>query len=250
MPKPTSPALRPVQSLDVDTAYTFCTPPTTNSLPSFDLSPTQPLPSKTRSYAPRPSPSSEPPRSKRASFWRLISGKRLPRREKKTKPEQAPTPDQPSRKAKPWKYDSFKLMRRASLKNVSAYPATLVTQAVEEKTESAPSSPLHQKKRQRRARPSNRASFSGFSVEAVGSRTRGESLSFSRLVPPRSRLSYYTGDNREASSFAGYRPHRVLVTAEGSSVSSSSDRDEDAFFCVPDTNIYLSKRQLRAMQYK
>eukprot|EP00178_Gracilaria_changii_P003275 TRINITY_DN147_c0_g3_i1.p2 TRINITY_DN147_c0_g3~~TRINITY_DN147_c0_g3_i1.p2 ORF type:complete len:468 (-),score=70.43 TRINITY_DN147_c0_g3_i1:8979-10382(-) len=249
MSKPTSPTLRYVQSIDVETPYTFCTPPTSTSLPSFELHPTQPHPSKIRSHTPRPSPA-EQPRSKRASFWRLISGKRSSRREKKPKQEQTPAPEQPPRKAKPWKCDSLKLMRRTSLRSVSAYPATLANHAVAEETKSNTSNFLYQRRRQRRGRPSNRASFSGFSGENMENRTRGESLSFSRLAqPPRTRFAYYAEDKREASSFAGYRA-RILVPAEGSSVSSSSDRDEDAFFCVPDSNIYLTKRQLRALQYK
>lgn len=66
---------------------------------------------------------------------------------------------------------------------------------------------------------------------------------------PRDRIAYYTEDKREASSFAGYRG-RIFFTNEGSSVSSSSDREEDAVHVVPDSNIYLTRRQLRTMRYK
>eukprot|EP00737_Agarophyton_chilense_P001103 gb/GEZJ01001224.1/.p1 GENE.gb/GEZJ01001224.1/~~gb/GEZJ01001224.1/.p1 ORF type:complete len:529 (+),score=40.48 gb/GEZJ01001224.1/:5804-7390(+) len=248
--KPTSPLLHPVRSLDVDTSYTFCTPPTSNSLPSFDLDHKHAYPANTRSPTPRHKPASEPHRSKRASFWKLISGRRRSRREKKFSQEPLPTAEQPPRKARPWKYDSFKLKRRSSLRNVSAYPATLANHSVPDQTKSLPSSPLYQRARQRRPRACTRASFSGFSAEDLGSSTRGESSSLSCLVhPPRARLAYYAEDKREPSSFAGYRP-RVFVTAEGSSVSSSSDREEDGFFGIPDSNSYLSRRQPRSMQCK
>lgn len=49
---------------------------------------------------------------------------------------------------------------------------------------------------------------------------------------------------KEATSFGGYR--RIVKFGEGSSVSSCEDRDEEA----EANHLYLSRRQLRAMQYK
>eukprot|EP00177_Eucheuma_denticulatum_P001170 GFKZ01002112.1.p1 GENE.GFKZ01002112.1~~GFKZ01002112.1.p1 ORF type:complete len:344 (+),score=53.71 GFKZ01002112.1:26-1033(+) len=51
------------------------------------------------------------------------------------------------------------------------------------------------------------------------------------------------GAEREASSFGGYR--RVMKVGEGSSVSSCEERDEEG----EDGHLYLSRRQMRAMQY-
>lgn len=65
--------------------------------------------------------------------------------------------------------------------------------------------------------------------------------------PQRERVSF-ADVKREANSFAAYRG-RLFFTAEGSSVSSSEDRDEDG--AAPESgHLYLSRRQLRAMQYK
>lgn len=67
-------------------------------------------------------------------------------------------------------------------------------------------------------------------------------LSVSPNRKERDRAGVY--GEKEATSFGGYR--RIVKFGEGSSVSSCEERDEEADI----NHLYLSRRQLRAMQYK
>lgn len=85
--------------------------------------------------------------------------------------------------------------------------------------------------------------------EPIVKPTISETASFGALSHARTWRPVVYPDSTEPHSFAGFRG-RFVFGAEGSSVSSCSDREEDALNQGDAPHLYLSRRQLRAMQIK
>lgn len=86
-------------------------------------------------------------------------------------------------------------------------------------------------------------------TEPIVKPTIGETASFGTLTHTRTWRPVNYPDSTEPHSFAGFRG-RFVFAAEGSSVSSCSDREEENYNHGDMSHLYLSRRQLRAMQIK
>lgn len=233
-----SPFINPFQSTDVEPPYTLCTATPSTSTPSFEFDFTHPK-KFSNANNPKPKPDPPTPRTRRASLWNLFTSKRSHRKRPNQHHDASHQASQEPHHQL-IRLKSLKLMRRSSLRTPSAYPTSRACQAASREASAATAPSSGQKRRSSRSRCNRRSSAAA--SNAVDNYLRAshtaESLSFSHLAhPPRDRIAYYTEDKREASSFAGYRG-RIFFSNDGSSVSSSSDREEDAAHFVPDSNIY------------
>lgn len=202
------------------------------------------------------------PQKKKRSIWRFLSGRGRPKKDKKPRDALPSTNGHPRkehiREKRDWKADSFRLLRRSG-----RVASSLEDQVTEDPIDSrnSRSQPVSADCQYRRSsgrpRSGARSSCSSVTTDAcnnssVAARTQfTESPSLGTLPhASRERHGSYADDKREPNSFAGYRG-RIVFTTEGSSVSSSSDREEDGGSNGPESDhLYLSRRQLRAMQYK
>lgn len=219
------------------------------STPHFSLKPSKPQPA-------RPIAPPEPQKKKMSSLWKFLSGKRRPKRERRT--EEYPhrqsfqTSTEPPKEKKDWRVESFRRLRRSgrhptNLEEVLQNPHQTPRRRQSVGSETRP----HARSTTLATSTDNAVSFDHQQPSPVRMRNSDSPsmgiLSGSGKHGSGERIGTQFDPKREASSFAAVRG-RVMFMAEGSSVSSLSDREDESN--VESSHLYLSRRQLRAMQYK